>query len=95
MEITGGGFKKPHYFSPFREKIGGSFYYENVLKLLSKDGILHRMPVIITGGMTEEWVEHALSRGAAMIGFGRQFIRDERFLLNGWKNKCIHCNYCV
>lgn len=94
FEISGGGPPPDHKFATIRPKKDGYFYYKNVLQQFIDDKLIDKCPIIVTGGMTVENSEEALKMGAAMVGFSRQFIRDDKFLINGEK-KCVHCNWCI
>ena len=50
----------------------------------------------MTGGFsTIEEAEVALQDGVAMVGFGRKFLRNDRFLVDQTESKCFRCNACI
>lgn len=92
VEISGGGSGEGHKHITIRPRSDGLYYYKHVLQRLSSAGV--KTPLIVTGGMTVENAAEAIADGAALVGFCRQFVRDDRFLLNGCANQCVRCNQC-
>lgn len=80
VEISGGSSDKRAKFTISRDATH-DFYHKHSLQALVKSGLNKKQPVIVTGGFVKPTViQEALDMGADLIGFGRQFMRDELFL---------------
>jgi len=80
VEITGGGLGAGKHLFP--RPGPDKYYYRHVVEEFNKHKLMQKQPVIVTGGFTNlTEAEQALSDGATLVGFGRKFLRDDKFIL--------------